>query len=417
MKLRGLAWVLLCLACAGVILVWNASKLIGAPPMPRVKDLEFVPSAEVLKVLSVGHTNTVAKLRWIDSFSYLQLQFDKRDDTLMGAGHSGFERLYMGLFALDPKFEPFYNFAIMSESILHQQGGLALASVQRGLYELPQSMSLWRNLAALVKVQSDNVHTLDGVLNAWSLMTDSESERYHINRWRSQIGIFELAGLKQLDYWCRVLLKQKEHSALADMAESTLRQQLNNYALNVLNDLLAEDKAAVNGLVNDYLSANHYHAQYGSAGGLSFESTTVVWGPIAFPVEVATAVEGALARGEQKLQVPLADYMLRADPYGFHYQLVDGQVQSQGKIRFEYERGLRNYNFSIARQAKEKGSWPKDLAQAWEWLGGQQLPPAMAQLHWENNQIRVEWAEEPPQQAWDLRMMAAYWLQLLDAEK
>ena len=148
---RGFLWGFLCVCCASILLYWNANALIGAKAKPRMKDLSFVPSGTVLRLLSMGHTNTVAKLRWIDSFSYLQYQFDKRDDTLMGNSEiGGFDRLYTSLIALDPHYKPFYEFAIAAESILDSRGNLALRCIQLGLMHRPYYVDLWRNLASHV---------------------------------------------------------------------------------------------------------------------------------------------------------------------------------------------------------------------------------------------------------------------------
>src|SRR5262245_34756719 len=95
-------------ACAAALIGWNAQRFVGAESRIRMKDLEFFPTPVVAKLMAMGQDNTVAKLRWIDSFSYFQLQIDRRDDTVAGDDKTsgGFQRLYDTLIALDPLFEP-----------------------------------------------------------------------------------------------------------------------------------------------------------------------------------------------------------------------------------------------------------------------------------------------------------------------
>src|ERR1043165_3865084 len=105
---RGYGLGLVIVAGAVALLGWNSSRFLTAKHEIRAKDLDFLPAPEVAGVLALGHANTLAKLRWIDSFAYFQFQLDRQDDRVAGGG-SGFQRLYATLIQLDPRFEPFYE--------------------------------------------------------------------------------------------------------------------------------------------------------------------------------------------------------------------------------------------------------------------------------------------------------------------
>ena len=124
MSRLGLPFVLAC--CALALVGWNISRFVGAEGRIRAKDLTFLPVPEVARLLAVGHTNTVAKLRWIDSFAYFQWQLDRQDDRVAGGG-SGVERLYATLIQLDPNFRVFYEHAAINLSgvLSHHQSALA----------------------------------------------------------------------------------------------------------------------------------------------------------------------------------------------------------------------------------------------------------------------------------------------------
>lgn len=412
MKLTSLLWVVLCLSSAGMMLYWNASKLVGADPLPRMKDLEFVPSAQAMRVMSMGHTNTSAKLRWIDAFSYLQLQFEKRDDTLIGnSEEGGFDRLYDALIDLDPKFEPFYEFAIMSESLLDDRSGtLALRSAQRGCLELPHSMNLWRNLAAHIKARDGyNPHVLDGILTRWALMAPDERERYHIERWKSRLGVLDLKGLEQLDYWAQQIVANKPKTPLADMAVETLYQQLNRYCKNILQEVYDVQPT---GSIDSCLRRQSWYHVYGKDDLLQLKNAMIVWGPLQLPAAISQRLEQRVQALETFSTISLQSVQLRTDPYGYPYRVVDDRIVSTGEQRFLFKRRIASYNMTLERMAVERGRWPADLDEVHAWLNWKPLTaPSGGQVSWQHNNLRVEFSNEA--EPWPLREMAAYWLELL----
>ncbi len=415
MNFRTVMWIVLCSMSALVLIVWNASALIGAKPLPRMKDLEFVPSPSVMRVMSLGHTNTVAKLRWIDAFSYLQLQFERRNDQLLGNEHEGgFDRLYNALIDLDPKFEPFYNFAIMSESLLDNPGTLAIRCAQRGCLEIPDSMNLWRNLAAHIKsMENVNLHVLDGILSAWGRAAPDEHQRYHVQRWKSNLGIMELKGLHQLDYWSYEIAQQKDNSPIGKIADSTLRQQINNYNISLLQKLYDASDLPEELGINRCLDPQAWGKVFDNKSGVSIEGALVLWGPILFSSEIIGRMEKAFQTGEGKIPVDLKGAAFRTDPYGFPYTIKDKQVYSMGRERFEFQRKLTSYSFVLSRVAIEKKTWPKDLEEVWEWLPVEPLvPPTSGTLRYEAHVIHVDYDDQQEYEEWPLKKMAQYWMYL-----
>src|SRR5476649_285062 len=153
--LRTFSLAALGLLCAGTLIGWNFSRFVGAQEQIYSKDLDFLPTPEVAKLLCFGHSNTISKLRWIDSFAYFQLQLDRRNDRLSGDGPGGFRRLYDTLIELDPLFEPFYQHAALCTGGLLGQNYIALGYLLRGLINLPHQTSLWRHAAAMLVANFD----------------------------------------------------------------------------------------------------------------------------------------------------------------------------------------------------------------------------------------------------------------------
>ena len=131
--MRRSALVLIMAVLALGLIGWNASRFIGAEARIRTKDLSFLPSPVVGHLLALGHQSTVAKLRWIDSFAYFQLQLDRKDDRVAGTGESAFVRLYDLLISLDDHFLPFYEHAVLNLGGIQNRPGDTLSVIQRGL--------------------------------------------------------------------------------------------------------------------------------------------------------------------------------------------------------------------------------------------------------------------------------------------
>jgi hypothetical protein len=137
-------WLPLACCCTAALLCWNGSRFIGAKAKIRMKDLTFLPSPQTARLLTLGHNNTVAKLRWIDSFAYFQMQLERKDDTVASTGDSAFGRLYDTLIALDPHFIPLYEHALLNLAGLLSHHQAILSLLQRGLIDNPHSTVLWR---------------------------------------------------------------------------------------------------------------------------------------------------------------------------------------------------------------------------------------------------------------------------------
>lgn len=418
MKQIGLHWILFCIASLVILLYWNASKLVGAPPRPRMSDMTFAPSATTLRLMSLGHTNTVAKLRWIDSFAYLQYQFEKRDDTLLGEQKlSGFDRLYTALIELDPHFMPFYDFAMAADAVVDKDSTLALRSIHRGLLEYPNSTHLWRNLAAHVKNMSENYSPaiLDSILAAWSSRAETESDRLGVELWRKNLGEYRLSGLVQLDHWCRSLLENKEDSLLYELAKETLLKQLNNNAIKILQKLY-DNNLLARGQVQDCLAVEAWQRTYAQQGDMSgFELSTVelMWGPFEFQPTIEEALRQARQDQKRTVLVRPQRIFLRNDPYGLPYRVEKGTIMSYGAERKKFEHQVKVWNFQLDGLVKEKKRWPKNVKDALSWLEikAEQLH-AQASLEWKDNAINLSWSDQDQLKPWPLKEWATFWLSL-----
>ena len=418
MKQVGIHWILFCVSSIAVLLYWNASKLVGAPPRPRMSDMTFAPSATTLRLMSLGHTNTIAKLRWIDSFSYLQYQFEKRDDTLMGEQKfSGFDRLYSALIELDPKFMPFYDFAMAAEAVVDKEGNLALRCIHRGLLEYPNSTHLWRNLAAHIKNMSEhyNPAVLDSILSAWSSRAETEQDRLGVELWRKNLGEYQLGGLEQLDHWCRSLLDYKKDSLLYELAEETLLKQLNNNALKILQKLY-DNNLLARGQVQDCLAVEAWQRTYAQRNGMpGFELSTVelMWGPFEFEPSIEDVLRQARQARQRTVFIQPQRILLRNDPYGLPYRVENGIIVSDGAKRKKFEHQVKIWNFQLDGLVKEKKRWPQDVQDALSWLDikPEQLH-AQASLKWKDNAMTWSWSDQGKLKPWPLKEWATFWISL-----
>jgi hypothetical protein len=307
------------------VVSWNGMRFRAASEVIRTKDLSFLPSPEVAQVLAFGHDNSVARLRWIDAFAYLQLQFERKDDTVAGGGR-GFERLYDTLIALDPHFLPFYQHAALAVGGILGRHDRELGYLTGGLTYRPHDTSLWRLASSILyanfKWDERQPRLMDAFLAAWADAELDEQQRRQVWDWKAAMARRRFSGLEQLSYWLDRLVNVKADTAMGNYVEDTIREQLVAYALTELNAILADRRAA--GLpvarIEDLLDPPRLNAR-----GLDLH-----WGPV----------------GVDEQSQP----MMRPDPFGHPYVIEDGVVISRGARLHRFERAVRGVNIQIANQ-------------------------------------------------------------------
>jgi hypothetical protein len=367
-------------ACALALLGWNASRFVVAKPKIRAKDLSFLPAPVVAKVLSLGHGNSVAKLRWIDSFAYFQYQLDHKDDTVAGEGGGGFKRLYETLIALDPKFLPFYEHAALNIGGVLGRHDVALAFLQRGLLELPRSTSLWQGVAAELKVyfhwEEQQPRNFDALLTCWQEAEISPGNQYAVIRWKKFMGVRAFHGLEQVPYWRTQLAASRPGTPTGDFIEDSLREILARFGQGELQALV------------DAYRATHSDP----------------------PERLELALEPPLLRQRYSEGLPVDGPValdhdrpwLRDDPYGFPWFYARGEVFSIGLNQIEMETLITKVNNRLVGMARERGRWPTSLEEIRSW--GLFLPESVpgGTLALDGQTVSVAWSVKPGP-PWPLR--------------
>jgi len=369
----------LAIALTVAILGWNVSRFSGARPIARTKDLDFLPAPIVGELLSLGHRGTMAKLRWIDSFSYFSLQLDRRDDAISGAGPGRFERLYDTLIALDPQFAPFYQHAELCTGGLLGRHDLALRYCLLGTVNLPHEGGLWQSAAAIMTVnfqlEVKNPRVFDAYLSAWETAELDPDRKGYVQNWKRMMARRRFSGLEQLPYWIDLLQRSPPDTPAGQYVDTVVREQLSAYGVAELQALADAAKAA----------------------------GSVVTDPAALldPARLTARYRGATNRF---LPFTLVDgvAVLRHDPWGHAWRLLDGKVISPGLERQHYEKLISNLTIQIAEKARQIGRRPERLE---ELPGlGLTIPPVPAggtvTMDRESGLI-VTW-QQAPQPPWPL---------------
>ncbi len=375
--IRALALWLLILACAGTLVAWNMAPFRAAEPRIRAKDLSFLPAPDVARSLALGHANSVARLRWIDSFAYFQFQIDRRNDALPD-GSSGFQRLYDLLIALDPHFAPFYHHAGLNTGAVAGRMDRALGYLLRGTIELPHDTSIWRHAASVLNgyysIGATHPQQMESFLRAWADAETDENGRMVVQEWMRTMARRQQRGLEQLPYWLEQLAASRPGSSAGDYVERTIREQLTRYAfaeLGAVVDQVLATGRPVDGL-SDLLDPEI----------VSNRRIDARWGPFGMG-------DGRLA--------------LRSDPFGYPYVWRDGAVDSLGLEYALFEQVVGNANRELDARAQQEGRFPHDVREAvlWSRIGD---PPAGVTLVLEHHQLRADYPP-PVAQAWPLREM------------
>lgn len=349
------------IALVGALVWWNHALLSDRTARIRTKDLAFLPAPEVAQVLACGQQGSAARLRWIDSFAYLQLQFDRRDDRTP-SGESGFARLYQTLITLDPHFVPFYEHGALTLGAIAGRPQEALALLQRGTLELPDEPSIWRNLVTTLAVdykwEERQPAAFDGVLSAWAAHEATPEGQRLVWDWKAGMSRRRQLGTMQLGYWRDQMTAHAAGTPLGDYAANMLREVAGRNALAVLQKRLdARPGATVAAL----------------AAGLRGQPGT--FDPF------TSATDGTLD--------------LRPDPWGFPYQVTDSAVVSPGLRRHDQRRRLVTLNMMLGQSSAAKGRVPADLAEALAWCAAtaEMLPAGM---RWRLAGTALDFDEDPP---------------------
>jgi hypothetical protein len=239
MFIRNLPTLTLLVIAAGLIgsNAWRFST--AEPKIAMSEHLNFLPEPEVARAMSLGHTNTLAKLRWIDSFKYFQYQIDARDDQVFGGDSRGvFERLYDLLVGMDAKFDQFYYHASLTLSGINQEHGVALRFLSRGIHENPHDPLMWTNLVSHLKAFFDleerQPEQMEALLKNWAESVNPEY-RSIPESWLAAMALRQSRGDAQIDYWLARLQGLKADSPEADMVRGILREQIARWHVDLLS--------------------------------------------------------------------------------------------------------------------------------------------------------------------------------------
>lgn len=368
---RGMAlWPLIAILGLAAV-AWNGSRFIGTVPKPRAKELDFLPSPAVARALSLGQPTAVAKLRWIDSFAYFQLQIERLDDRVAGSDtRGGFERLYDTLISLDPLFVPFYEHAVLNTSGVLKQRHVGLGFLLRGLQARPAETSLWRLASAELSVGFDwtrrNPQALDGWLQAWEDAEPDEAGKQLVRDWRRGLALASVEGLETLPYWLEQLRSTKAGSPLGNFVEDTVRELLAHHGTVVLPKIVWPELPG-GAVVPDPLAVAR-----------QWPRGVPVWAPV--------AVDGSL----------------RSDPYGRAWRWSAGKVVSPGLQQARFRKMTMGQRLAVQAEADKRGRPPRDLAEVRAWGIELPEPPEGGRWNFSERLPHVDWPE-PLQEPWKLR--------------
>jgi hypothetical protein len=361
-----------------VLLAWNGTRFVNAEARIRTKDLTFLPSPAVAKVLCLGHANSFAKLRWIDSFAYFEKQLDVKDDSIAGSGESTYERLYRMLLALDPKFLPFYEHCSLVLGGVLNHHGIAFSFLNGGLLELPHETRLWRMIAAEMSTMSKSgeagaVGSLEALLSAWSESESTPEGRQMVWDWKKAMGQRRFQELEQVPYWIEQLHRATPGTSTYDFVLRTLREQVARFG---------ESRLA--------LLTSAYRQLY--------------WIP---PVTISDllrpeVVRKAFPRGLPSLgpiRQELSGFVLNPDPFGYPYELLAGEPISVGWQEVRETKRAALMSAALAKIAQKEGRWPTTVAEAR--AAGLELDALPNGGWWsiEGQIVSLHWPE-PPFPAW-----------------
>jgi len=381
--------VLLIVVLGTGLLAWNGARFIGTKAKARTKDLDFLPPPVVAQAMSCGQQTALAKLRWIDSFAYFQLQLERQDDTVPGKdGRGGFERLYDALIAMDPQYIPFYEHAVLNTGGVLKRHDAALSLLMRGLIARPRETSLWRlasaELATSFAWAKRHPALLDRWLNAWAEAEDEGIGRQAVIDWRRGLAFSSVDGLETLPYWLDQLRSTKPGTPTAAFVEGTVRELLAEHGTRELDRMHGTD-APVQRIVGRWTGR-------------------LLW-PLSGVAPSQGMVRRRWPRGAPVWAPVLWDGLnleLRSDPFGWPFEFSSGRVTSPGREIRRFMSACQPMRLALEAEAQRRGRPPRDPAEAGEWGFALPAPPYGGRWSFEQNLPDVVWPD-PPDKPWPLR--------------
>lgn len=369
---------------AMLAVAWNGARFIGTKQRPRTKALDLLPPPVVARAFALGQPTALAKLRWIDSFAYFQLQLDRLDDRVPGAdGRGGMERLYDTLIDLDPHFQPFYDHAVLNTSGVLKQHQAALAFLMRGLIANPRHTHLWRLAATELAVSFDWSKRAPDMLDRWlAAWAEADPEgRQQVLDWRRGLAFAHVEGLTTLPYWLEQLRGTKPGTPLAEFVEGTVRDLLAEHGARELTRLAGGDERFPDRLLRGSL---------------------LPWAPVA---PDPAAVARRWPRGAPAT-APVVwngqDGALRPDPFGWPWRWQGDRVVSPGREQRRFLQGQQIPRLAVQAEAEQRGRPPRDAAEAAAWGIVLPAPPDGGRWLFRDALPEVAWPA-PPHPPWRLR--------------
>jgi hypothetical protein len=405
--LRSAGLGLLVLCCAGAVLGWNLWHFHNGLSKIREKDLSFLPAPILAELLCLGHRNTVAKLRWIDSFAYFEYQLDRHDDRVLGGGsRGGMERLYDTLIALDPRFESFYEHAALNTGGVLDQNRIALGFIASGLDVLPQSSQLWRNAAAILRVYFHWDEQLPlaftSFLSEWRRAIPADSDQLTV--WIFSVTKHIAEGAQQASYWIDQLRMTKPGTPVGDFVESRLRKEFARLGVSALETLVNAYRIAHGGkaarLIDLWMDSDLIDPFELAHPAVSAEPTRIEDLAVPLLVRPRRYPEYLIAVGP--LTQVRGKLVVRSDPFGLPWRLDHGRVLSLGLERERYASTLAHANSELLALARKDGGWPATLAEARARGLSIAEPPEGGRLALDGQSLVVTW-DPPPSPPWVLR--------------
>ncbi len=377
MKRRAAFWsvVILCGCC---VLAWNVQRFVGAKAVYRSSShLDFVPSPAMARAMSLGHRNTFAKLRWIQSFSYAQHQFEARDDTIAGSDRrGGFVRLYETLLHLDPYFEPYYTHGTLMTSGIVGDHQSALYFLWSGIHILPHNFSIWNNAAAHIvsffDYENRHPHLMQALLEEWVACMEYPEQTSLPLHWISGLGTRKSSvELQQARYWVQKAHETSRNHWQYSFIRSRALIALSKLGIHYLTPLLVEAPLVHTAPV-DFQKLGLNRALQLSDIQLTNKKTI-----------------GQLLQYGILSHDPAIGYQLNPDPFGFPWLLSSEGIISTGLERAYFDDRLASYSRQLRGAIELKHKRPQNQAELEEWGIVLPEPPVGCTISIDDNHFRA----------------------------
>jgi hypothetical protein len=177
--------------------------------------IRYIPDRDVMQLASFGFQPVYADILWVRAIQYLATPFEDRD-----AKYGWMQSIFQGMTDLDPRFISAYRLGSTWLSLIDRNGDAAVALLEKGIEENPDSWELPHDLAMIHYVDR---HDRAAALEQLKVAISRPDCPIHVRTFAQFLMVEQDEAWGAIAMWLR-FLDQNRNEYVRDVAMENLRE-------------------------------------------------------------------------------------------------------------------------------------------------------------------------------------------------